>query len=238
MMMSTRAHLAALAVLFAVSLAYCTAAVLDGPSRHHDDPAFDALRQVDIVPGEGLGELRVGELTLRTCVERFGPGHAALLAGDDYRIELSYLGRALVLTFFVGTVQEVDIPFEHLKRTVLGDLPDMVVSQVVLGAAELTDLRLAPRSYDLEHCMLRGRVAGLVPLGGDPRPLREALGAPRSEVVLEERREDLDDDGVESADEVVFERRREVHDGLLLEWTRERGATPRLVSITVRERDR
>lgn len=53
-------------------------------------------------PGKGLGDLRLGQLTLVEAVSRFGAERVAILASDSYGFELVLADGGLALLFMTG----------------------------------------------------------------------------------------------------------------------------------------
>ncbi len=71
---------------------------------------FGAYAAAPLVASEGLGDIRVGETTLGSFLERFGPGLPSALYGDDTALEFGFARAGLSFRFWLegacaGTVQ-------------------------------------------------------------------------------------------------------------------------------------
>jgi hypothetical protein len=63
---------------------------------------FRAYAAAPLVPGLGLGDLRVGATQLGAFVERYGVGQPAALYGDDTALEFAFPRAGLTFTFVAG----------------------------------------------------------------------------------------------------------------------------------------
>jgi len=100
---------------------------------------FGAYADAPLVASVGLGGLQVGETTLGTFLERFGPGLPAALYGDDTGLEFAFARAGLTFRFWlegacVGTVQA-------LRATALRALGD--ARRFARDHPECTDQRLS-----------------------------------------------------------------------------------------------
>lgn len=71
---------------------------------------FGAYANAPLVADEGLADLRLGETTLSSFLERFGPGLPAALYGDDTALEFVFARAGMSFRFWLegacaGTVQ-------------------------------------------------------------------------------------------------------------------------------------
>lgn len=71
----------------------------DKPLSDTDDGALNVLRTQAMVPGESLGAMRLGEMTISTFATAFGCGFATMVAGDEVGIELWFRDRQLSFLF-------------------------------------------------------------------------------------------------------------------------------------------
>ncbi len=62
---------------------------------------FRAYAASELVPGAGLGDLRVGETTLGSFLERFGAGLPSALYGDETALEFTFARPGLSFMFVV-----------------------------------------------------------------------------------------------------------------------------------------
>jgi len=62
---------------------------------------FRAYATSELVPGAGLGDLRVGETTLGSFLERFGAGLPSALYGDETALEFTFARPGLSFMFAV-----------------------------------------------------------------------------------------------------------------------------------------
>jgi hypothetical protein len=53
-------------------------------------PALAPYARQTLTAGRGLGDIRLGEMTLQAFGERFGSGRPALVAGDTFGVELTF----------------------------------------------------------------------------------------------------------------------------------------------------
>ncbi len=71
----------------------------DRPLGDTDGGGLDVLATQAMVPGESLGTIRLGEMTLAQFASAFGSGVASVVQGDDVGIELSFRNRQVSFLF-------------------------------------------------------------------------------------------------------------------------------------------
>ncbi|MDP1892090.1 MAG: hypothetical protein Q8K55_14445 [Gemmatimonadaceae bacterium] len=69
------------------------------PLGDTDGARLDVLATQAMVPGESLGTIRLGEMTIAQFASAFGSGVATMLQGDEVGIELSFRDRQLSFLF-------------------------------------------------------------------------------------------------------------------------------------------
>jgi len=86
--------------LVIVSVAAVAFALVAWP-RDGGNP-FRAYATAALVPGEGLGDLRVGETTLGPFIERYGVGRPSALYGDETALAFSFDRAGLTFEFMLS----------------------------------------------------------------------------------------------------------------------------------------
>lgn len=81
------------ALILFVSVAACGA-------RSSVPESLAGLSAAPLVPGVGLGELKLNALTMQDFLRRHGSGRPATLVGDDLEFEFMFGGEQLVVSFF------------------------------------------------------------------------------------------------------------------------------------------
>jgi hypothetical protein len=79
-----------------------TGALACGKSRPRgdtDEGKLDVLATQAMMPGESLGSIRLGEMTIAQFASAFGSGVATVVQGDDIGIELSFRNRQVSFLF-------------------------------------------------------------------------------------------------------------------------------------------
>lgn len=98
------------------------------------------LKSATLIPGTSLGPVQIGKTTLRSFVDTYGPGHVALLAGDDFcGVELNFEYQQLAFLFELDapTAYAYEDPsFMHAPR----DLGKFIAAHPEAGDATLHSL--------------------------------------------------------------------------------------------------
>lgn len=120
----------------AVCLATRTATPVKPP------PSWEATMRAPVEPGVGVGDLVLGETTLRACMELHGKGSFSVIGGDQLSIGLSYLSGQVRLQFDIPPTEDGGtIPWSSLRDAVR-DPMNFVASHPQVGEAPLAWIQL------------------------------------------------------------------------------------------------
>ncbi|MEM7519219.1 MAG: hypothetical protein AAF368_20125, partial [Planctomycetota bacterium] len=141
----------------------------------HINENLSPLATAELVPGQGLGPIVPGEMTLSEAVQNYGPGHVSIVFGDEITaIDLAYASQQLHLHFQIGGQQAYDLatPLRKAAR----DLEGYLELEPGLKDIKLSGLAIAmpPRVYEGRAPWWQGKI-GETTLGGSRKQLVAAL---------------------------------------------------------------
>lgn len=132
----------------------------------------EPLAQATLIPGTALGPVELGKTSLRDFVDTYGPGHCALLAGDDFcGIELHFENQQLAFLWEIDAQEAYrlsDPPITHVTRGV----DDFLTAHPRFGDAKLHSLSVQARK-EPRDTFFRGGIDGRAKLFA---PLDSVLG--------------------------------------------------------------
>jgi len=109
------------------------------PSCSVESPVA-SLKSATLIPGTSLGSVQLGRTSLREFVDTYGPGHVALLAGDDFcAVELNFEYQQLAFLFELDAPTAYayeNPPFLHAPR----DLEKFIQAHPEVGEATVHSL--------------------------------------------------------------------------------------------------
>lgn len=120
-------------------------------------PALAAYASATLTAGIGLGDLKLGETTLGSIVDKFGPGQVAVGYGDDIWIELGFmLGE--VRFMFAVTGQCYQDTGRGMKRLeVKPNITTLLKQHPSCKHLPLTEIYLTARNTDPTKTFYKGR---------------------------------------------------------------------------------
>src|SRR5689334_4777196 len=124
-----RSRLLLLALGLGLGLAGCT--------RHN--AALEPFARASLTAGVGLGELKLGQSTLGSVVQRCGVETVVQLASDEVGLELIYEHGQLALLFLVEPDCLASLPGRNLRPAAI-DLPKFLESNPCLRELRLSSL--------------------------------------------------------------------------------------------------
>lgn len=128
--------------------------------RDRDAPSeLDRYRHAALEPGLGLGDLRLGQLTLAAAVSRFGAARVAILASDVYGFELMLANGGLALMFETGEDDACKrAAMQRGARELSRGLADLLAAEPACRSLALATLTVRDGFY-------RGRTSGGIGMG-------------------------------------------------------------------------
>lgn len=170
------------------------------------DPRLQPLTVATLEPGVGLGDVRLGETTLGTFVDRYGHDRVDLIAGDGIGYELVFAGGEMAFLFLIDA-QPQGVELDTLKKG-QRELTKVLAEHTVLRDMPLASLSVAVRRGDTESSYvgkmarpsvgLSGKMSdalvdlgppgdGLLPMlaGSSPRQPESRLDYPERGIILE-----------------------------------------------------
>lgn len=139
------------------------------------DARLDRLANAPLEPGRGLGDVRVGETTLREFVDRYGAGRVDVVAGDELGYELVFERGQMAFLFVLDDERrrsDSELLLAGQRR-----LPPFLDEHPSLGEMRLWSLTVAA-GEDREASLYQGRVLDSAGLFDPSTDLMVKLGIP------------------------------------------------------------